>query len=574
MKFDKTTIVVVVACTALVLGWTPLCKYMGWMSYEPVLTSPPPTTATTTPPAPTESSTAPSGTSAETSSTADTISENGVKIKVKKYDNITIGNEDLTITIDPHEGVIAGIKLNNYDKADRTEPISISDNILPGAFSVTGDSPWETLSVHAEKISPVIFALTRVMAQNGQRFELKQIWELKDSFQTACTVSLRNLSPTPLNISGLKVMTNGLEPMLYLAGDDTRTEVFNIDYFAGKFQSVDATKKDESFYVTVDYPVNWVGVTNKYFACVMKPEGTFDGGLKPFRKSTRRNPKEEYYTAAVAGVFTDFQLSTGEVKTFKLNYYSGPKELKALADFDPSTQQIMHLSMFSPMEWISRQLLRFLVWLKSICGSWGWSIIILTIIVRAAFWPITQKANQSMKNMQKLQPLIKELKEKYKDNQQMMNTKMMELYKIHKVNPLGGCLPILLQIPVFIALYSTIDSSVELRHSSFWWAYDLAQPDTVATVLGIAINPLVLAMTLLMLVQQRLTPAAADPMQQKMMMIMPLVMLFFLYSLPSGLTLYWTVSQIISIIQLLINQKLNKDDTAEPAKTASTAKTS
>jgi YidC/Oxa1 family membrane protein insertase len=570
VKFDKTTIVVVVACTALVLGWTPLCKYMGWISYESAPSAAPPIVATTPPvieknvPANSE----------KTVSPLPVVSENGVKLTVKKYDDITIGNNDLTLTINPHDGVIAGIKLNNYLKNDKTEAISISDNIPPGAFSVSSAMPWEILSVHPEKVSPSVLALTRVMTQNGQRFELKQLWELKSDFQTACTVSLRNLSSTPLNFSKVKVMTNSLEPMRYLAGDDTRTEVFGIDYLAGKFKSIDATAKDESFHENIDYPVSWVGVTNKYFACVMKPEGAFDGGLEPFRKNTQINPKEEYYTVAVAGVFSDFQLIAGEVKKFKLNYYSGPKELKALADFDPSTQQIMHLSMFSPMEWISRQLLRFLVWLKSICGSWGWSIIILTVIVRAAFWPITQKANRSMKNMQKLQPLIKELKEKYKDNQQMMNTKMMELYKIHKVNPLGGCLPILLQIPVFIALYSTIDSSVELRHSSFWWAHDLAQPDTVATVLGIAINPLVLAMTLLMLVQQRLTPAAADPMQQKMMMIMPLVMLFFLYNLPSGLTLYWTVSQIISIIQLLINQKLNKDDTAEPAKTASTAKTS
>ena len=147
----------------------------------------------------------------------------------------------------------------------------------------------------------------------------------------------------------------------------------------------------------------------------------------------------------------------------------------------------------------------------------------------------------------------------------MLNTKMMELYRKEGVNPMGGCLPILLQIPVFFALYATLDGAVELRQVPFWWAADLAAPDTVAHIFSLPINPLVLAMTLLMVVQQRLTPTAMDPMQQKMMMIMPIVMLFFLYNLPSGLTLYWTVSQVFSILQMLLQKHYN---TAAPAQDA------
>jgi YidC/Oxa1 family membrane protein insertase len=147
----------------------------------------------------------------------------------------------------------------------------------------------------------------------------------------------------------------------------------------------------------------------------------------------------------------------------------------------------------------------------------------------------------------------------------MLNTKMMELYRKEGVNPMGGCLPILLQIPVFFALYATLDGAVELRQVPFWWATDLAAPDTVARIFGLPINPLVLAMTLLMVVQQRLTPTAMDPMQQKMMMIMPIVMLFFLYNLPSGLTLYWTVSQIFSILQMLLQKHHNTAASAPKA---------
>jgi YidC/Oxa1 family membrane protein insertase len=165
-----------------------------------------------------------------------------------------------------------------------------------------------------------------------------------------------------------------------------------------------------------------------------------------------------------------------------------------------------------------------------------------------------------MKRMQKVQPQMKEIREKYKKDPQTMNAKVMELYRKEKVNPLGGCLPILLQIPVFIALYSTLNGAVELRQVPFWWINDLAKPDTVAVVLGLPINPLVIVMTSLMVLQQRLTPSAMDPTQQKMMMFMPIMMLFILYNLPAGLTLYWTVSQILAILQLYLQKHMNSGD--------------
>jgi YidC/Oxa1 family membrane protein insertase len=174
-----------------------------------------------------------------------------------------------------------------------------------------------------------------------------------------------------------------------------------------------------------------------------------------------------------------------------------------------------------------------------------------------------------MKKMQQVQPQLKELREKYKDNPQLLNTKMMELYRTEGVNPFGGCLPILLQIPVFFALYATLDGAVELRQVAFWWCKDLAAADTVAKIplyfFDLPINPLVLAMTLLMAIQQRMTPMSGDPMQKKMMMMMPGIMLIFLYDLPSGLTLYWTVSNLFSIVQLMLQQRAGK-------KAAATAK--
>ena len=176
-----------------------------------------------------------------------------------------------------------------------------------------------------------------------------------------------------------------------------------------------------------------------------------------------------------------------------------------------------------------------------------------------------------MKKMSKVQPQIQELRAKYKDNPQMLNTKMMELYRKEGVNPMGGCLPILLQIPVFFALYATLDGAVELRQVPFLWCHDLAAADTVARLplyfFNLPINPLVLAMTALMVLQQHMTPMSMDPMQKKMMALMPIVMLFMLYDLPSGLTLYWTVSNLFSIIQLKLQQRSrSKENQSTPVK--------
>lgn len=152
--------------------------------------------------------------------------------------------------------------------------------------------------------------------------------------------------------------------------------------------------------------------------------------------------------------------------------------------------------------------------------------------------------------------------------------RMMELYRNEKVSPLGGCLPILLQIPVFFALYSALDSAVELRHVSFLWAADLARPDLIGPQIDLpffgptGLHPLVIAMTLLMVLQQKMTPSNMDPMQQKMMMFMPVIMLFMLYNLPSGLTLYWTVSQIFSILQMKYGQIVAEREEAKAASAA------
>ena len=227
------------------------------------------------------------------------------------------------------------------------------------------------------------------------------------------------------------------------------------------------------------------------------------------------------------------------------------------------------------------------VLLLSMNGLHGWgcsyaiAIIIITIIVKAIFWPLTAASTRSMKRMGKLQPQMKEIQTKYKDDPQKMNQKMMTFMKENKVNPLAGCLPMLIQIPVFFGFFFMIRTAVELRGEEFLWVMDLSRPDTVyvipgitfipffSTPAGLPVNPMPILMGVTMIIQTRITPTSpsADEMQAKMMKYMPLIFIPILYNFSSGLTLYWTVQNILSIAQT----KMTKDDPDED-KPASTAK--
>jgi YidC/Oxa1 family membrane protein insertase len=182
-------------------------------------------------------------------------------------------------------------------------------------------------------------------------------------------------------------------------------------------------------------------------------------------------------------------------------------------------------------------------------GNWGFAIILLTVCIKALFWPLTQKSYSSMKAMQKLQPKMAKLREKYANDKQRLNTEMMTLYKENRVNPFGGCLPILIQIPVFFALYQVLLRSIELRHAPFmWWITDLSAKDPYY------VTPLIMGVT--MFLQQKMTPTTMDPMQARLMMMMPVVFTFLFLNFPSGLVIYWLVNNVLTIAQqYLINRK-------------------
>ena len=239
-------------------------------------------------------------------------------------------------------------------------------------------------------------------------------------------------------------------------------------------------------------------------------------------------------------------LDPGSSHAFSYLLYFGPRDLDVLKGLDHQLAKAIDFGFFSL---IATPLLHVLKFFYSYVGNYGIAIIALTVIIKLLFWPLTQKSYGSMKAMQKLQPEMQKIREKFKNDKERLNREMMELYKTHRVNPLGGCLPMLVQIPVFFALYKVLLSSIELRHAEFGlWLTDLSAKDPYY------ITPLVMGVT--MFVQQKMTPSTMDPTQAKIFMLMPVVFTFLFLNFPSGLVVYWLVNNLLTILQqYFINRK-------------------
>ena len=241
-------------------------------------------------------------------------------------------------------------------------------------------------------------------------------------------------------------------------------------------------------------------------------------------------------------------IAAGSNKKLNFDFYVGPKEYKRLQAMDNDQDKVMQFGFLGA---ISKLLLSFMYLIHKFVPNWGWSIVIMTICIKLLFWPLSAKASRSQKHMAKIQEPMKELKEKYKDNPQKFQKEMLELFKKHKVNPVAGCLPMVIQMPIFFGLFYMLRTASELRHESFLWVSDLSMPDTLAYIAGFPINLLPLIMGLSMFFQMSMAPVSptADPAQQKILKFLPFIFLIFLYNFSSGLVLYWTVQNFLTILQ-------------------------
>lgn len=546
MKFDKETFGFIAICIVILIVGKPLARYFGLLPRS---------------------------------------AERDVSIAVQVAGKKTtepyriLKNDRMALTFDPAKGKIDHITFPTYWNSTREYPIDLYQGLTGiGAFSVfDAADDWELVKIETDLVDDTQKTYTlsrRLRTGSGSEFVLTQAWKLGANYQVECKVSFRNLdSGKPIVFQNLVVNGGDLAPWAMYSGDTVRIPSHRMDMRTVEGNYLDrkagVREKDESGFFLIPPPqVEWAGVGNKYFATLLTAD-------KPFTLHQNRflyhGLKEKNVLIEVGAQYPHLLLNPGELQSFDFRAYYGPKVVSLLKTFEPGAARVMHLA-WGPLDYLARLLLWVLVSLHGWIGSYGVAIILLTLMVRALFYPVTAKANASMRKMQQLQPKFKALREQYKDNPQLQYVKMQELQRAEGVNPFGGCLPILLQIPVFFALYATLDGAVELRQVPFLWAKDLAAADTILTIplyfFDLPINPLVLLMTGLMIVQQHMTPMSVDPAQKKMMLAMPIVMLLFLYDLPSGLTLYWSVSNFFSIIQMRLQRRNSNNQGAHADKTS------
>ena len=313
--------------------------------------------------------------------------------------------------------------------------------------------------------------------------------------------------------------------------------------------------------------IEWSSVKNQFFASVLS-SGTVAGNVFVYPVEAPSDVVNQPGRLGISGSvgYELGTLATGESKSLDFQYFVGPKEFKRLQAMGNEQDLVMQ---FGFLGFFSKLLLAFMYLIHSVVPSWGWSIVIMTICIKLLFWPLTAKASRSQKRMASIQGPMAELKEKHKDNPQKMQQETLKLFKEHQVNPVAGCLPMLIQMPIFLGLFYMLRTASELRFEPFLWVSDLSLPDTQFVVGGFPINILPMIMGVTMFLQMSMMPVSptADPMQQKIFKFLPFIFLIFLYNFASGLVLYWTVQNILTIIQ----QKIINSRPDEPLKAVAAA---
>jgi len=316
-------------------------------------------------------------------------------------------------------------------------------------------------------------------------------------------------------------------------------------------------------------PLSWAAVSNRFFVGILTPDQPASNiSVKRVKLlSDLSDTSNTAYGISNSAGFDLPALKPGEQTTLTASYYVGPKEYRRLSNADIFKADQDKVMQFGFFKFFSALLITLMIWIHSFVPNWGLAIILTTLTLKVIFIYPSLAAFRSSRRMQKIQPQLKAINEKYKDNPTKKNMATMELFKEHKVNPMGGCLPMLLTMPFFFGFFSMLQSTAELRFASFLWAHDLSSPDTVGHVWGIAVNVLPLILGIVSFVQMRLTPQpTVDNAQAKMMMFMPLMFLWFCYRYSCALSLYSTTNGLFSIAQQLIINRA-KDD-GDPATAA------
>lgn len=420
---------------------------------------------------------------------------------------------------------------------NNTDPALLTFSTRASGFNLSDSATYaadaETVTIHGHETRQLAFTYV-----SGQGFTVRKVYSFgADSYAVKLETQVLNNSAAVMVGSIQQVMTYPPEPKV----KDNRFDTAGSYLYADNALQADKIKDVASAAKRYDKNVQWAGFADKYFLSAILAE-------KNSIASTELKKNAAGFLEAIVAS-PQVTINPGQSVTVTNRLFVGPKDIDILKAQGNDLVQSLDLGWFTVL---AKPLLYTLKYFYGYVGNYGIAIIIVTIILKALFFPLTHKSYKSMKDMQKIQPKMAALKEKYKDDRDAMNKAVMELYREHKVNPLGGCLPMLVQIPVFFALYKALMFSIELRHAPFFlWVTDLADKDPYY------VTPVIMGIT--MFIQQKMTPSQMDPIQQKMMLALPVVFTFMFLSFPSGLVLYWLVNNILTIGQQMYINKLVKD---------------
>lgn len=384
--------------------------------------------------------------------------------------------------------------------------------------------------------------VTFVYSDPSKKMIKKFIFSNSD-YSVWLAVEIQNLSNLPLKID-LPLVLGVLD--------------FSPKNIQARFQDVTVATKDKALHLNarkslVFSDVKFLSLRDRYFCAIIEPESDSHSGF-----IKKINPQE----SEMSLISKEQVLAPGQQIGQKFHIYLGPQDLRLINRIKPEWSTVIYYGTF---DFISQILLQLLEFFYRLVHNWGGAIVILSLVVYILLYPFTLKQMRSIKEMQKLQPHIEELRKTYKDNPQKLNKEIMELYREHKVNPLGGCLPLILQMPIFFALYQALMRSVALKGANFLWIKDLSEPDRLfilpvsLPILGNEINILPIVMTIGMFVQQKIsTPATSSgsrEQQRLMTIIMPFMFGLIFYHMPAGLVLYWFIN---STLMLLYQLRISK----------------
>jgi len=465
----------------------------------------------------------------------------------------------------------------------------------PVVLNKYGETAIGALSQGVNRIEKVLYSLDEEATTDGKvvyRGKLGGVDVVKEwvfakegdakQYQLTLNVLLKNVgNDSAFDSSDFSVTTGVAAPLF----QDERPDLCHWFYYDDEYESGDQKPFTDGWFgrkaataksISGD-KFSYFGVANQFFTVLVRPkESGKELWITSREVKLESHDEDEKRRIYLSGLqLPSRTLSKGDAgATFSYDFYTGPRKFLTVKGLGENVDETMH---YGVMGFMSPWMNHGLNWIHDTIGvkihepwSWGIAIVLLTVLIRIIIWPLHNKSTRTMKRMGKLQPLMKEIREKYKDEPQKQQQETIALYRKYGVNPMGGCLPMLVQIPIFFGVFGMLNNAVELRGQSFLgWVTDLSQPDTVAHVLGVPINILPILMAVTMVLQMRMTPQTGDKLQRRIFMLMPLIFFFFCYNFASALALYWTTQNIVSIGQTWLMQRLPEAELEEVTQKAS-----